>query len=479
MKKDNLRSKTVKGIIWKFSSNLYLQLSSLIISSVLAHLLSPDDFGIVGMVTVFTGFAVILSELGLSSAIVQRKNLEDEHVTSAFWMNICFGFLLMCIFLVTSPLIASFYNMQKLKSIINWLSISFIFSSISITQRALLQKKMAFSKISIAEIISTSIGGITGILMAVNHMGPWSLVAQRIMNSISQSIVLLLISGWYPKSNFSKHHLKEILPFSLRMTGSNTLSYFSRNIDYLLIGKFLGAYELGIYTVAHRLMLYPLQNISWVIASVMFPALSQVQDDLSKMRNAYLKMNRAVALVSFPVVMGLYALTPEFLAIIAGNKWNNAIPLIRILCFAGLFQSVTTLAANVRLSLGHAGLHFKLVIFNSIGVAASVIIGLHWGLMGVASSYTIYTFLYFLISNHLSLKLIKVSIYNLIQNIALPFTIAVMVGIIASISKTIPNSSFLWAKLLIPVSLASTTYFFLLLGFKQIKITGNKFILGF
>lgn len=474
MKKESLRKKTINSIIWKFSSSIYLQFSSLIISSVLAHILSPDDFGIVGMVTVFTGFAIIVCELGFSSAIVQRKKLEDEHISSAFWMNILFGILLMGAFILSAPFIASFYNMYELRAIINWLSISFVFSSISITHKAILKKQMAFYKISIIEVVSVSVGGITGILMALNQMGPWSLVAQKIINTLVQSVLFLLLSNWRPNLVISKKHLNEILPFSIRMTGSNILAYLSRNVDYLLVGKFLGASELGIYTIAYRLMLYPLQNISWIIASVMFPALSQVQDDLTKMRTAYLKMNRAVAMISFPVVMLLYVLTPEILDLIAGNKWSKAIPLVRILCFAGFMQSITTLASNVRLSLGQAGLHLKLGIFNSIGVAVAIVIGLQWGLNGVALSYTFYNMVFFFVSNSLSLRLIKVSIPNLLHNLALPFLLGIIVSIVASFSKKIPVSSFIWIRLLFPVLFASSAYFVLLIIFKQIKITGKK-----
>ena len=272
----NLRQKTISGLFWSFLSQGGKQASQIIITIILARLLSPDDFGILAMVTVFTNFAMIFSEMGVSSALIQKQDTHDRHYHSAFWLNILVGIGLTLIFMAASPFIAWFYKKPELTPILLVVALNFLFSSFTIIQQTILTKEMDFKSLAIRDIIAVILAGVIGIALAYHGFGVWSLVYQLIAFTIINALLLWILSPWRPKLEFSISDIKDIFHFSAHLTGFNFLNYFSRNIDQLLIGKFLGTQALGYYSLAYKIMLYPLQNISRVISKVMFPVFSKI-----------------------------------------------------------------------------------------------------------------------------------------------------------------------------------------------------------
>jgi len=402
----DLRKKTIKGIFWSFLSQGGKQVSQIIIITILARLLSPDDFGTLAMVLVFTNFAMIFSEMGMIGALVQKTDTRDRHYHSAFWLNIIVGIGLTLIFMVSSPLIAWFYKKPELKPILFIVSFNFIFSSFTIVQQAILTKEMDFKSLAIRDIISMILGGIVGIIMAYHGFGVWSLVYQLIVTTLMNACLLWVLSSWRPKFEFAMADIKDIFNFSANVTGFNVLNYFSRNLDQLLIGKFLGPIALGYYSLAYKIMLYPLQNISWVIIKVMFPAFSKIQDNIREMRLNYLKMIKAISLVTFPLMAWLFCVAPEIVHIFIGDKWKPVIILIRIFCFCGVAQSIGTTAGTIYLAKGKVDLQLKLQILGTLNVIIAIFIGLKYGIIGVSLAYTIQAVLWVLINMGIVLKLI-------------------------------------------------------------------------
>lgn len=386
-----LVNKTVFAIKWSSISQVSRQIMQLVTTAVLARLLSPSDFGLVGMATIVIGFVGIFSDLGTSSAIIQRKNLSDSLINSLFWINVVFGLLAMVILLAVAPLVANFYQEPRVTLVLRVLSFTFLMSGISILQKAILERNLAFNTSAKIEISAVVAGSLLGISTAVMGWGVWSLVTQSLAVVSLTTILLWTVSKWQPKLAFSWEEVQEVSNYSLNLTAFSIFNYFARNADYILIGRFLGSQDLGYYTLAYRLMLYPLQNVSAVIGRVMFPALSKLQDDNARFSFAYLKMSSTIALISFPLMVSLWALAKPFILTFFGQQWQPVILLLMILAPVGMSQSIMTTVGIIYQVKGRTDWLFRWGIISGTLVVIAFVIGLQWGIIGVASAYAIAT----------------------------------------------------------------------------------------
>lgn len=432
----SLKQKTIKGLFWSFISQGGRQVSQLIVTVILARLLNPHDFGLLAMATVFINFAMIFSELGISSALIQKQDTHDRHYYSAFWLNVIVGSILTILFIALAPFIAGFYKSPELSPILMALSINFLLSSFIIIQQTILTKEMDFKKLAVRDIFSVIIAGMIGIIFAYNGFGVWSLVFQRFSFTLSSVLLLWTVSPWRPKFAFAKSDIKDILHFSANLTGFNIVNYFARNIDQLLIGKFLGAQALGYYSLAYKIMLYPIQNISAVINKVMFPAFSKIQNDIEKIRNSYIKMVKAISIITFPMTLVLFVVTPEFVRVVLGSEWEAATSLIMILCFCSLVQSVGgPIVGNIRLSQGRTDMHLQIGVTNSIMILGVVLFGIKWGVIGVAISYTVFSLFWAVLTNMVTLPLIKLRLSIFLSSLKSPLIVGLSTASIVYLVK--------------------------------------------
>lgn len=434
-----LKKKTIKGIFWSFGSQFGRQTSQFIITAILARLLLPSDFGLVSMVTVFTGFISIFGEMGITNALIQKQDTHDRHYYSAFWLNIFVGIGLTVIFWIIAPSIAYFYQRQELTPILRVVSINFTISSFAIIQQSLLIKNMDFKKLMIRDLTAVIFAGVVGIFLALHGFGVWSLVTQLLTFTFLNSFILWIFSDWRPRLCFSKADIKDIWSFSVNMTGANFVNYVARNIDSLLIGKFLGAQVLGYYSIAYKLMMIPVQNITWAIGKVLFPAFSKMQKDLYGIRSAYLNIVNSISFVSFPIMIGLFIIAPEFVRLVYGPKWSDIIMLIRILCFCGILQSIYLTVTNITLSLGRADLHFRIGILNLLGVALAVSVGLVWGIYGVAIMYLAEQVLWSLFVQRITNSLIRLKWIDVLRIIRKNLLAAIIVAVAVIFIKMLPG----------------------------------------
>lgn len=470
-----LKKKTISGIIWSFGSQGGKQVSQFIITAVLARLLSPKDFGLLGMATVFTGFVTLFAELGVSGALIQKQNVDDNHLSSAFWLNIVVGIILTLIFIALAPLIAGFYNKPELKPILIVLSFNFVLSSFTVIQQTILTKDMDFRALAVRDVTAVIISGIVGIYLAYNGHGVWSLVYQLLTFTFVNGFLLWILSKWRPKFIFSITAIKDIFHFSANMTGFNILGYFSGNIDYLLIGRFLGSESLGYYTLAYKLMMVPLRNVTAVISKVMFPVFSQIQNDLEKVCKTYLKMIKAIAFITVPAMFGLFVIAPEFINIIYGPKWSPVIGLVKIFCFCGIAQSIGGTVVNIRLSQGKAGLQFKIGMLNTFFATILISIGLKWGIYGVTFFYTVFSIIWSCYTVYITLPLIKMKLSTFIANLYMPFTTSLFLLFILLLIKRYILLSQLLTLIILPL-IGIIVYVISLVYLKQIRIKDKKIV---
>lgn len=417
----SLKKQVASGVKWSTLSQLGRQGTQLLTTIILARLLSPSDFGLVGMAMVVIGFTNIFKDLGTSAAIIQKKDLNDDLMYSIFFVNVIFGVIGTLILFLSAPLVGNFYNEPRVVPVLKVLSINFFISSFAILHQAILERSLAFRKLAKLEIISVFAGSIIGITLALLGYGVWSLVFQSITAIFISTLLLWFYSTWRPKWVFQWKEIKSVSNYSLSLTGFNIVNYFARNADYLLIGRYLGSQALGYYTLAYKILLFPLQNISGVIGRVVFPAFSSIQDENKRLSITFLKIASTIALISFPLMLGVIALSKPFILIIFGSKWAPVIILIIILAPVGLVQSVGTTVGPIYQAKGKTSWLFGWGFGSSIFVIVGFLIGLNWGLIGIATSYTIASILLVYPNFSIPFKLIDLSFTQLIENLKIIF----------------------------------------------------------
>ena len=386
----------IKNVFWASASQFGRQLIQYVTTLILVGLLNPKDFGLMALALIVVGFLEVFKDLGTGVAIIQRPNPSKELLSSIFWVNIPAGFIITLLIFLGADVVATFFNNDNLKDILRVLSISFLISSFGITSKSLLQKNLKFKIISTAELISIVVGGTVAVVMALNGFGVWSLVIQSLISIFIGTTLILIFQPWKPSFIFSKSEIISISKFSLNQTGYNFSNYFARNLDYILIGKFLNDFYLGHYYLVYKIMLYPVQNISAVVSRVMFPIYSQIQHDNVRFRSIYQKVSNTISLITFPALIGLAALSGPFVDSFFGNQWNPDLLQILILILApvGLLQSLASTTGSVYQAKGRTDWLFKWGISTAILSAVAFIIGINWGVIGVALSYLIVTSLW-------------------------------------------------------------------------------------
>lgn len=387
----NLKRKAIEGAKWTTVSRAVHQGIQFLVTLILARMLTPSDFGLISMTVVVTGFITLFNDLGTSAAVIREQTPSNEFLSSIFWMNIVFGAVTMLLIIVGAPLVSRFYNEPRITRILQVLSVTFLFSGLGTVQQALLDQKMAFGKSVKFELVAMFMGGGVGISAAASGYGVWSLVFQAIAANCVGTILLWISTSWRPHWVFRWGVVKEIWNFSANLVGFNVFNYFSRNFDYFLIGVFLGARDLGFYTLAYRIMLYPLSNISSVAGRVLFPTYSKMQNDDVAFRRIYLKTAGAIAFVTFPMMAGLIVLAAPFVSVIFGYQWAPVGTLILVLAPVGMIQSLGTTVGAIYQAKGRTDWMFRWGIGATVLNIIAFLVGLHWGIMGVGIAYVFAT----------------------------------------------------------------------------------------
>jgi len=385
----DLKSKTISGVKWSAIAKFCQQFLSFFTIAIMAHLLSPTAFGLIGMVLVVTNFVEIFKDLGTSTAIIQRKEISQELISSIFWANLFFGILFALIIIIIAPITANFFREPEIKLIMRIMSISFILSGLSIVPQAILIREMCFRRLAFIENVSLLIGAGLGVGMALSGWGVWSLVMQSLVRVFSMAILLLLLNPIIPHLKFSLDSLKSIASYSLNLSGFNLLNYFIRNADNMLIGRYLGSTSLGFYSLAYKWMLLPVYYISGVVGNVFFSTFSKIQNDNIKFSRVYLQLCASIALVTFPLLLGMVALAKPLVFVALGPQWDLVVPLLMILSLIGLFQSIGTTIGNIYLAKGRTDLMLLWGFVAGPLYILSFIIGLKWGVIGVGVAYAI------------------------------------------------------------------------------------------
>jgi PST family polysaccharide transporter len=448
----SLRERTFEGVSWSVVGKIGKQALNFGVEIFLIRLLSPREFGLVAMVVIFTGFARVLRDVGLGAAIVQYQDLTEKHRSSVFWVDFGAGLLLTGLFAGSSSLIAGFYAEPILIPLTIVLASQFFIGALSAVHRKLFQKTIDFRSLSLAEIGSTLLAGGTAITMALGGYGVWSLVAKYLINTVAATVVLWTLSSWRPHFLFSWEALRDLWRFSLNLLGQKSLNFWLRRLDDLLIGRYLGSDPLGLYTRAYKIMLVPLKSVSRVIGRVMFPALSSIQDDIPRVRRTYLRMTGAIALITFPLTLGLLATVEPFVIGILGEQWSGMIPILSVFCITSLWQSISTLNGNLYLSQGRTDIQFRVSMVMNPFIISGIVVGLQWGTIGVAVGYTVTSLINGYVNFRYAGGIVGITYAKLLYHLSGIFACAAsMSGAVYGLGHALPPEWPHWLRLLTQV----------------------------
>ncbi len=416
--------------MWSAVSRLGAQGLQFIILIILVRLLPPEAFGLIAMVVVFTGFSDLFVDLGFSAALIQKKEITRAHFDSIFWLNVGVGLVLTLAFIGLSPLLAAFYQQPLLQPLTALLSAKFLFDAFGLVHIAQLKRTLDFKKLAWVDLAALSLSGAVGIGLALSGKGVWSLVIQTLVKAGCTSCLLWLAHSWKPRLRIHRAAIKELWAFSANLLGFSTINYWFRHADDLLIGRFLGSMALGIYGKAYELMMMPLKIVSHTIGQVMFPALSIIQDDQARVAEVYLQMTGAIALVTFPMMVGLFVVAESFVLGLFGSSWSMMIPLLQVFSVVGLGQSILTLNGNIYQSQGRTDLQFK--VGGTVGLVGVLVIAtaLTWGLYGVTLAYGCYFLLISYPSLRIAVSLIGLSFSDVVKNLFPAFLCALVMGLV-------------------------------------------------
>lgn len=363
---DSLRSKTVKGVVWSSIERFSTQGVQFLIMIIMARLLTPKDYGLIGMLAIFLAVAQSLIDSGFSQALIRKQDRTDVDNSTVFYFNIVVSSALYLILFIAAPFVADFYNQPELTSVMRVVCLGVILNSLAVVQRALLTVRIDFKTQAKASLSAAVISGCIGIVLAYCGFGVWSLVVQQLLNLSVNTLLLWIFSKWRPIAVFSWKSFHELFAFGSKLLASGLLDTLYRNIYPIVIGKLFSASSLGHYTRAHQFSEFPSSNVTGIIQRVTYPILCGIQDETERLAIVYRKFLKLSAFIIFPLMIGLSAVARPFIDIALGTQWGFCGQLLQIICFAMMWYPIHAINLNLLQVKGRSDLFLRLEIIKKI-----------------------------------------------------------------------------------------------------------------
>lgn len=475
-KKDNLSHQASKGAFWGMTSNLTVSAISFVGTAIMARILSPADFGLIGMAILVTGIINLFGNLGLGAALVQMKKIDDEYLSTAFWASLLVSVGLFLGGVIAAPFAAVFFNESAIKWIIIFLSFNFIISSFSNIHTTLLYKNIRLKNIGITEILSRLVRIAVMLYCAKTGLRFWSIVIGMIVERVFKTVLFISMEKWRPAFVFSKDKFKELFRFGRNIYGQGFLGYFSRNMDFIITGKILGSEVLGIYQFSYNLPYLVQSYVQDGIAPVVFPVLSKVNDDYTRLARGFFRAVKYISIITFPLMVGLSFCANDFIIIVYGEKWLLAATPLKILCISAALASVHAIDWTVFSSIGRPEIGLKWDLFRLPLTIVSIIVCSRWGIIGIAGAMLFVevtgTLMSYLVTRFLDIKFYKyiIALSPAILGSLTMITVLYSLDMILIIENT-------YIRFLVNISVGLTTYsLFLFILFKKESDDFIKFI---
>lgn len=415
---ESLTHKTVRGTFWSFAERFTAQGVNLLVLVIIARLLSPKEFGLVGMLAVFLAVAQSLIDSGFSQALIRKQNRTEEDKNTVFYFNIFVSVVLYLLLYLISPWVASFYEEPQLNDVMKVICLVIVIDSFAVVQRANYTIEIDFKTQTKSTLISAIISGSIGIYLAYHGYRVWALVFQQLSNSLTNVLVLWAYSDWYPKLVYSWKSFRELFGFGSKLMVSGLLDTLYRNGYQLVIGKTFTAESLGFYTNAHKFSDFPSSSFTAIIQRVTYPVLCTIQDEDERLAQAYRKFLRISAFIIFPLMCGLAAVSNPIVNLLLGEKWRYVAVLMIPICFQMMWYPIHSINLNLLQVKGRSDLFLRLEIIKKIIGVTILFVSLPFGLLVMCYTSILSSILCLGINTYYTGKLIDVGFLMQMKDIS-------------------------------------------------------------
>ena len=395
---DNLKKKMLDALTWATIDRFGQQGVQFIVGLIFARLLSPDDYGLVGMLMIFVALSGTLVDAGFSQALIRKPDADETDFNTVFYFNIFISTILYIILFFSAPAISSFFNQPQLIPISRVMFLGIFFNSLYMIPVAKMVRKLDFKNGAIINIASVFCSAFTGILMAFNGFGVWALVAQMVSFQFYRMIIISSFVKWKPKLIFSFQVIRQFWAFSFNLLGTGILNVIFNYLYILILGKFYPKHDVGYYSQANKLNETTNFSFQTILVGSTYSLLVKIQDDDERFRRIFREIARKTSIITFPVMLTLIACAKPLIVVLLTNKWIASVPYFQLLCLATLFGPLYTLNINALNARGKSKITFKLEFIKKALIMLSVLICFHFGIIAMLSGYVLACFVAYLIS---------------------------------------------------------------------------------
>ncbi|MFW6275048.1 MAG: MOP flippase family protein [bacterium] len=470
MTERNLKQKTIAGVKWSFLDNIWKSGGQFVVGIILTRLLTPEDFGLIGMITIFIVIGQSLINSGFGQALIQKKNASSVDFSTVFYFNIFASTVIYLILYFSAPLIADFYNQPELIPLIKVICLSFIIDAIGRIHLVHLEKELDFKAPSIVGIISVVLSGVISIAMAYTGFGVWALVAHTLLKSLITTILFWWVSKWRPLLQFSMESLRSLFMFGSKILVAGIMQSIFQNIYYLVIGRIFSAQSLGYFTRATQFKDLPVLTTTRIIQKVTFPVFSKIQDDDDKLMSGYTQAIRILSAVVLPMMVLIVTASEPLINIVLGDKWLPVVPYLQVMALYGWIHILFAMNHQVIIVKGRSDYYLQIKIIEKIFIILAILFTFRYNIMAMIYGHMIASILSYYVGNIYLYKVIKISIWHQFKNMA-PFLLSAVLMLLSGIllSEQIDNKLL---NFLIVSSFGVTIYLITLWlwGVKELKM---------
>ncbi|MBS1447181.1 MAG: lipopolysaccharide biosynthesis protein [Odoribacter sp.] len=439
---ESLKHKTLKGTIWSSIERFSVQGVQFIVMIIMARILTPEDYGLVGMLTIFITISQSLIDSGFSQALIRKRDRRQIDNSTVFYFNIAIGTILYLVLFFSAPLIANFYHEPQLIPITRVISLSVFINSLVVVQRALLTVEIDFKTQTKASFTAVISSGILGIWMVYDGYGVWAIVAQQLVNLSVNALLLWILSHWRPSLEYSWTSFRELFNFGSKLAGAGILDTLYKNIYLIIIGKIFKASDLGYYTRAQQFSEFPSSNLTGIIQRVTFPVLCSIQEDNERLKNVYRRFLRLSAFLIFPLMIGLAAVAHPLVILLLKEQWAFTAILLQILCFNMMWYPIHAINLNLLQVKGRSDLFLKLEVYKKIIGVTVLCVTVPMGLVAMCVGSVLNSLIALIINTYYTGKLIQVGFFSQMKDLMPTLFYSLSMGIVVyCIIYFIPENS--------------------------------------
>lgn len=466
MIEQTLKQKMAKGLFWGGISNSLQQLLGLFFGIFLGRLLTPSDYGMIGMLTIFSAVANTMQESGFTAALTNRKEIKHEDYNAVFWFCLGMGIVLYLLLFFCAPLIADFFHTPTLTPLGRFLFLGFLISSSGTAHNAVLFKKLMVKEKAKAILTALALSGTIGVVMAYNGMAYWGLATQSIVYILTYNLLIWHYSPWRPTWDFDFKPIREMLPFSINLLITNALRQVNDQLFSVLLGRFYNKQEVGYYTQGNKWTTMGQATINGIINGVSQPVMIEVGNEDERQRKVFRKILRFIAFISFPSMLGLALIAPEFITITITDKWLDSASVMQILCVWGAFAPISHLYINLLISKGRSRIVMWNTISQSLVQLAVLLLIMEHGIHTMASTYVAINLLWLFVWHYFAWQQIHIKLLSALKDIApyLLLSIAIL-GATYFLTLGITN---IYIRLITKIVITATLYFSILWASKSV-----------